>query len=494
MTETSFAVGALDDRLAPIVRGRRVIVTCTVAAGATELVDQLLRYGALRPLVVAHGPGLGPPPSPEDADVVLHPLPSRPETMSAEVRAHGAFVANLPPAVVEMVEAYDPDVSALWWVLSFVDVPETLLGRQVLGGRRTSWAALEDKTTGDQIFDAAGVGRPPTRVVPVRAPALHAAARDLDSGSGTVWSGDAREGMHGGGEFVRWVRSPTAAARAVELFERHCDRVRVAPFLDGVPCSIHGVVLPDGLAVLRPVELLVLRGEHDRFVFAGMSTWWDPPAKHREMMRHAARAVGQHLARTVDFRGGFSVDGVLTADGWLPTELNPRFAGGLTAMARALPGFPLQFLQAALAAGLDTGLTAKGLEEAMLVAADARRHLVMHALSPAYQPSASSAEEVVLDGSDLRRAAPGETPVGTVELGPAAVGVIVRFKPAEGTMASGDRAAPWACALLDFADREYGTRFGRCTPAPDASRSTDFGSATTSIPSRSPSAETGLPT
>ncbi|MGI8722204.1 MAG: hypothetical protein ACR2JG_08235, partial [Geodermatophilaceae bacterium] len=326
---------------------------------------------------------------------------------------------------------------------------------------------LEDKTLGDAVFDAAGIRRPTTLVVPAETSALRAAARDLDSGAGTVWSGDAREGVNGGGEFVRWVRTTGAAVRAIELFEAHCDRVRVAPFLDGIPCSIHGIVLPDGVAVLRPVELLVLRGEDDRFVYAGMSTWWDSPAQDRDDKRTAARAVGEHLARTVGFRGGFSLDGVLTAEGWLPTELNPRFAGGLTTIARALDGFPLQFLQAALVAGIDTGLTASGLETGLLAAADERRNMVMHSLSSTSRPEQECTENVVLRDGSLRRARRVESPIGTIELGPAAIGAMVRFKPDGATMTVGDRAAPYACAMLAFADREYGTTFGACSPAPD---------------------------
>ena len=49
-------------------------------------------------------------------------------------------------------------------------------------------------------------------------------------------------------------------AAALPFFAAHCDRVRVLPFLDGVPCSIHGIVLPEGTAVFRPVEIAILRG------------------------------------------------------------------------------------------------------------------------------------------------------------------------------------------------------------------------------------------
>ena len=127
--------------------------------------------------------------------------------------------------------------------------------------------------------------------------ALSAAAHDLDGGLGTVWSGDAREGFNGGGEYVRWVRDDWQARDASDFFAEHCDRVRVMPFLDGVPCSIHGVVFPDGVAALRPVEMLTLRTTDDnarhRFVYGGMSTHWDPPVADREAMRPARRVAAR---------------------------------------------------------------------------------------------------------------------------------------------------------------------------------------------------------
>ena len=92
-----------------------------------------------------------------------------------------------------------------------------------------------------------------------------------------VWSGDARDGFNGGGDFVRRVLTDDDARAALAFFGPRCDRVRVMPFLDGVPCSIHGFVLPDGTAVLRPVELAILRGTDRRFVYGGLGTTWDPP-------------------------------------------------------------------------------------------------------------------------------------------------------------------------------------------------------------------------
>ena len=133
---------------------------------------------------------------------------------------------------------------------------------------------------------------------PGRRAALDAATAELGTELGAVWSGDARGGFNGGGNFVRWLRDDRDRAAAAAFFRPRCDRVRVLPFLEGVPCSIHGFVLPDGTAVLRPVEIVTLRDPAARtMAYCGLGSTWDPPAGDREAMRGAARRVGAHLQR-----------------------------------------------------------------------------------------------------------------------------------------------------------------------------------------------------
>ena len=61
-----------------------------------------------------------------------------------------------------------------------------------------------------------------------------------------------------------------------------------------------------------------------------------PAGGVREEMREAARRVGEQLRAEVEFRGAFTLDGVATADGFRPTELNPRFGAGLEVITRGL--------------------------------------------------------------------------------------------------------------------------------------------------------------
>ena len=154
------------------------------------------------------------------------------------------------------------------------------------------------------------------------------------------------------------------------------------PFLEGVPCSIHGLVLPDGTAVFRPVELAILRGSGRRFLFGGLGTTWDPPAADREAMRSLARDVGEHLREIAGYRGAFGIDGVLGRDGFRPTELNTRFAAGLASLARNLDPTLVQLVQLNLLAGRDPGVDVESLESWALPALDADRFARAVAVSP----------------------------------------------------------------------------------------------------------------
>ena len=134
------------------------------------------------------------------------------------------------------------------------------------------------------------------------------------------------------------------------------------PFLDGVPCSIHGMVLPDGTAVFRPVEIAILRDVARPPVRVRRTVdALGPAPADREAMRDAARRVGEHLRSAYGYRGAFGIDGVMTADGFRPTELNTRVSAGLTTAA-AVARTCSAWCRPTCLLGLDTGLTVADLE------------------------------------------------------------------------------------------------------------------------------------
>jgi hypothetical protein len=273
-----------------------------------------------------------------------------------------------PDWVVDAVRGFDPDGTAL--VLGiFLNTSRELDGRPFLSSRRPEWVALEDKVVVDAFWDRAGVARQPVRVVPLAD--AESAAAEIDRGDGTVWAADAREGFHGGASQTYWVRDDESRGRAIGGLDSVCDQVRVMPFVEGIPCSIHGIVLPDGVVVLRPVEMVVLR-RGTEFVYAGCATYWDPIDEIRSQMRDVARRTGEQLAVEVGFRGTFTVDGVVGADGFWPTELNPRFGAGIMTIARA-SGLPIMLVNDLVVAGHPLGRSAVTIERELIEHADALR-------------------------------------------------------------------------------------------------------------------------
>nr|MBA2774472.1 ATP-grasp domain-containing protein [Nocardioidaceae bacterium] len=263
-----------------------------------------------------------------------------------------------------------------------------------------------------------------------------------------------------------------------------CRRVRVSAFLEGVPCSIHGLCLPDGVVVLRPVELATLRDlDRGRFVYAGMGTTWDPAPADAEQMRGLARALGEHLTRRHGYRGGFGIDGVMTADGFLVTEINPRFSGGLTRLARVAPAAHLELVQVNALLGRDVGRSAAGIEERAQAMLDDNRFIDAAGLSGRrllddHVEIAVTAGDARLEAADLSDPdVAGTDPadlgadvlsvIGAVAAGPSPLGSFVRLTVNDDVLRVGDRVAPYSALLLDFADRTWGTGFGRVLMAPE---------------------------
>ncbi len=468
------------------VRDRPVIVAFELLAGMNRTVADLQRWGARRPLLLADGRGTGPIPAPEAADVVMLPDETF-DSLTDQVRARMRPESRLTPAVVSEVDDYYPAGDAWWWV-SPVSPNTAMLGRPVLGGRPPAQVALEDKMLVDPLL--AEIGAPASCAVDAAATydeLMQATAGVLAAAGGdqVVWAGDTLGGTNGGGDYVRWVRTTDHAVEAADFFAQRCRRVRVSAFLEGVPCSIHGVCLPDGVAVLRPVELATLRDpDRGRFVYAGMGTTWDPAASDTEEMRGLARALGENLTRRYGYRGGFGIDGVMTADGFRVNEINPRFSGGLTRLARMAPAAHLELVQVNALLGRDIGRSAAEIEEHARAILDDNRfidamglsakHLLEDHVEIAVTAGDARLERADLSDPDVARTSPAAlsadalSVIGAVAAGPSPLGSFVRFTVNHDVLRVGDRVAPYSALLLDFADRTWGTGFGRVLMAPDA--------------------------
>jgi hypothetical protein len=452
-------------QLRAVFAGRSVILAGGVAASAVQPVDRLRGLGAERFLVASSGAGTGGRPDGTDVeliDLLEWETPGRDDVI-ASFREEERAIAAPSDALLDAVRRFDPRGDAIVLVPPFIDV-RRLGDRPVFGARRSEWVALEDKTIADELFDATGVPRPASAVVPADASAIASAAAALDRGEGTVWSADAREGFNGGGAYVRWVRGEADRRDALDRLLPKCDRVRVAAFVDGVPCSIHGFVVDDGVAVFRPVELVTLRAPSPpRLRYCGCATFFDPPAVHVATMRAAVSRIGDHLREHVGYRGAFTLDGIASPDGWVATECNPRFGAGLGYANVALPELCLMLLHYAVVEGV-ADVPSAALENAVVEAGARTRW--GGAWTPVTRRVDETSKISLVGGVDgFRHAIDGEPTDAVMELGPGRTGGFVRLEFDTVRTPRGPSIAPLAVAGFAFADRELDLGLGPLTPA-----------------------------
>lgn len=376
---------SLRQRLRDIFGSRPWVVAGEIDNGALRLAGDLRGAGAREVLAVGAMTGSGPPPS--DHEIELISMNMSPEgPMAANIQAAHRLLESPPPEITAVVDRFNPAGDAR--VIGGLTMTEaTVLGRKSFGARPPAWRDLEDKLKIEALWARAGIPVAPSAQVAVAdRQALLAAHDRLASDLGTVWAGDNSNGWHGGAVGTHWVPDAETAGRlATEL---DYERVRVMPFLEGVPCSIHGAVLPmdaatdhnpDAVAAFRPTEMMVLRHNAERRLLYGRaSSFWDPAPADREAMRSIARSVGAELRRAVDFRGVFTVDGVMSADGFVPTEVNTRYGAALASKIDTEAGDPLDLflIQLCLVEGLLDGLDLAMLEDWAVAHIDRNRRAV----------------------------------------------------------------------------------------------------------------------
>lgn len=454
--------GYYRDLLATAVRGRKVILAGPHVAAASPRVGTLRELGSDRCFILA--PAMGTGALPNDADAEWVSLDIVASNSTEMVRRFEKEVASLPGHVLQALDRFDPDGSALTYV-DTVQATTSIGRRPAYGPRRPVWVALEDKAVIDQFFDDVGVPRPPSAVVSVQHDDLLAAAAQLGRDQGTVWSGDSRDGYNGGGVLVRWVRTEEDAGEAVRFFGEQCSRVRIAPFVEGIPCSIHGLVLDSGVAVFRPVELITLRAsDGGRLRYAGCATFWDPTDDVRAAIRAIARRLGTALRQRVGYRGAFALDGIVSDESFVANELNPRFGAGLNVIDGCVPELPLLLLHHAVIAGEPWDLRSDDLEELIVTAADERRG--GGGWLTVAQPRAATEEHRLVEGNDgYRLAEETESAHARLLIGSSSVGGFVRFEPDPVLTPVGASIAPRVAAGFEAADRYAGTTIGQLIAA-----------------------------
>lgn len=324
-------------------RGRRAgLLQPRFIRESQRLIEELEACGASVDLVVTCDGGSAPLPPPP-----LRTWLAGEEVCTGDGRAFYRWLRAPSESFARWLAEVDP-ASALTFVGdSWIDVP-SLLGRNVNGWRRPAWAALEDKTEIDAFWQEIGIASPRCEITACRRELVVPIVSRLDRGFGVVIAIDSTQGYSSGAAGLGWVRTPEQLAGVLERFAARSERLRIAEFMPGVPCSVLALVMADGVAVFEPLEIVTLADPSTgQLRFCGSSNRWRPSAETRESLRSAARRIGESLASRLAYRGMFSVDGIMSDGVFYATELNARHASGLGLRA-ARPGFPLYLFNRAV--------------------------------------------------------------------------------------------------------------------------------------------------
>ena len=444
--------------LKPIYADRKLMHVGEIDVGVVHSARVLEELGAAQPLLLAGNQGTSNSPLPDD--IRLHLLGTGGENMVDSARNLLTTLADLPTAIATDIDDWDPDRESHWVCEGLLLEMGDIAGRSKYGRRQKAWTDLENKTTIDDLWDSIGVNRANSAVVEVADTKIRRITENLDQGLGTVWVPDNRDGVQGGSMALRWVRSEQDYDKTLLEMRTIADQIRIMPFLEGIPLSIHGIVFPSDVAVFRPVELIVLRRVQDtRFLWSGCSTGYDPLPQDREYMRSIARTTGLYLKDAVDYRGPYSIDGILTRDGFLPTELNPRLSGGFAALLEGIPELPFAPLCWATMENEPLDYRSTYLEEAIVETADSTRRLRAHTQTT-IDVKERTTVELARTGDDYSEINEGQKPDATLTIGPSPVGGIIIFTLFNKSDPVGVLVAPEMVRALRFADKRFGTGFG----------------------------------
>jgi hypothetical protein len=229
-----------------------------------------------------------------------------------------------PGWLTGQADAFDPRREA---ALLFADpLDPTHTGTRPSFGRREPFLRLlENKTVIDPIWDAIGIPRAQSIVADTPADFAQLGLM-VDEGTGVVCAIQSQGGVpSAGGDGIYWWRGQPSAQFDVAAKD---VRVRLMPLLAGLPARIHGLVTTREVVTFPPLEVVApARADHGTFLCAGAV----PTLGDHARLRDATEQAGEALRRTLGYRGAFSIDGILTSDGFRPTDLNARLTSAMEA-------------------------------------------------------------------------------------------------------------------------------------------------------------------
>ncbi|MCD0452494.1 hypothetical protein LO762_25395 [Actinocorallia sp. API 0066] len=367
---------------------------------------------------------------------------------SAHLEFHHEVVARLVLGPSRL-DDFDP-VNRAVMIIPDPLLPPLIGGRAQLGRRRPEWALVEDKMLIDPLWDLAGIDRVPA----LTCDSTHAVARladEVNEGRGVVASCQHRgHGPRAGAEGIWWWQNVPPQAFPSQA---HDLRVRLMPLLEGLPCRVHGIVTAEGIAAFPPMELLSLpRPSTGTFLWAGAVPLGEHPRSGE--LRQITESAGAFLRDRFGYRGSFASDGILTTDGYRPTELTTR----LTSAFETVPSQVRVLLHAA------TVLARAGFslpDLGPLVSTALTSDVVTVFGASAHADSAPFECGVVWDGT--RWLTNDGTGQGTLTVRPWVRGWQLRADLRRADLPAGIPIGMVAPHLFHLADSQFGTSFGEVT-------------------------------
>ncbi|WP_230415992.1 hypothetical protein [Micromonospora tarapacensis] len=360
-------------------------------------------------------------------------------------------------------DAFDPDYTATRVLPDPLDPPNAGVRRRY-GTRPPAWRLFEYKTVVDTLWDAAGVPRAPS-VVGDGTADLAMLGAIVDQGSGVVCSCQPREAVpSAGGDGIWWWRDGSPPT-TIPTADSGTWRVRLMPFFEGVPVRLHGLALAAKVVPFPPMELVTLpRPEQGTFLCAGAVPLLGAAA---DLVTQTER-IGVGLRERLGYRGGFSVDGVLTPTGFQPTDLNAR----LTSAMEATPSDRRILLHAVNLLARegnepDTSAVEDLAEDVFAIGTTC----TIFGAATHVDEEASRKTSVRWDDERLAPAASNDAD-GSLVITPSPRGWLLTATLTTARLPGGGRVGPWAPEVFRLSDEILGTNFGHLAPPFDTRSST----------------------
>ncbi|SHN52726.1 hypothetical protein SAMN05660350_00420 [Geodermatophilus obscurus] len=255
------------------------------------------------------------------------PLADLPTETRSRFAAMESALHHPTGEVVDRIDGADPTGSGLVYAGSFTAV-STLAGRKVIGARTPAVLAVERKDIQQSLLDLPG------RIVPID---------DFQpAGPAMVVQGIPADGVAMATSHT-YLMPPHSEAHprqdtVLATLRRDCRQLRIAPFHPGIPCTFYGFVTGSDVIDFGPVEALVFWDPQTwRLVAPGIVR--PLPLQNADAVnaRIQVHDVATRLRERAGYVGAFGVDGVLTTDGYVIHEINPRVCAGFSLLNRLAP-------------------------------------------------------------------------------------------------------------------------------------------------------------